>query len=134
MNQLTTTCEKRFNHSDEAKQRQSDAKKEWHRNNPNFFRGDNHPMWGSERSEDYRENLQNKNSIAVRGFKMINKTTGTKEKVPYEEVLDRVQKDWSFIAKRINVNNGIINKLIYPKNLEDMLNEGWEMGSLVNFK
>ena len=122
--------DKKFTHTDDAKRRQSEAKKKWHAENRDHFRGDNHPVWGSEKSEEFKRNLSAKNSKAVRGFKMINMTTKEKAKVNYDEVLYRVSEGWSFVATRIHVNNGERNKLIKPETLEEFLDEGWIMGSI----
>lgn len=121
---------KKFTHTESAKRRQSLAKKKWHAENRDHFRGDNHPVWGSEKSDEFRKNLSEKNSKAVRGFKMINATTKEKAKVNYDEVLHRVSEGWSFVASRIQVNNGERNKLIKPDALEEFLDEGWCMGSI----
>ena len=106
-------------HTQEAKDRMSEAKKIWHGQNPDAMRGDNHPLWGNRSTEEvkaYKARLAAANSKAVRGFKMIDPNAEEgKEiiKVPYDQIEDRLAEGFLFKSSRLNVNNGVEHIIIY---------------------
>ena len=47
------------NISDETRKKISDAKKEFYKNNPNFQKGENHPMFGKHFSTEHKQKISN---------------------------------------------------------------------------
>ena len=121
-------------HTEEAKRAMSDAKKKWHEENN--FRGENHPMYGRKRSDEFRKDLAQKNSKSVRGFKMIDVASEERviKKVPYDLIEYYLSEGWVFKSSRLNMNNGVRQKSIYPKDYLKFVDEGWEPGSLPQIK
>lgn len=125
---------KNHKHTEEAKKAMSDAKKKWHEENN--FRGKNHPMYGRKRSDEFKKDLAQKNSKAVRGFKMIDTTSEEKviKKVPYDLIEHYLSEGWVFKSSRLNMNKGTTQKSIYPKDYLKFIDDGWQPGSLPQIK
>lgn len=121
--------QKGTSHTQETRDKMSEAKSG--QNHPMYgVKGEEHPNWGKNHTNETKQKIGKTNSQAVRGIKLIKDKEV--EKTPYNQILQRLNDGWTFKGKHFMINNGVDYQRIIPTYRFDEFfpDKGWFFGSL----